>query len=132
MENETRTPSTAIAPVASIADARKRKEEQDTAPLEAYKPNAARIQEGKDDWMITTCDGEQTYVYLATKGPKAKRFKVTEVYPGMAKKRTAIRDVKEPKDLLLLGKHENISDVIEDIADALFGDLELEDDGTEG
>lgn len=115
--------------IVSIADAKKAKAEKENefAPLEAVEPGATRIQ--GDDWLITACDGEQTYIYLASKAKGRKNFKVTELYPGLTKKRTAVREADKPIDLLLVGKHQHISDVIEDISETLFADLEWEDDG---
>jgi hypothetical protein len=118
--------------VSSIADARKRKEEAEIedAPFEAFAPQALRIQ--GDDWQVSACDGEQHYVYLVTKGPRAKNYKVTEVYPGLAKKRTAARDADAQIDLVFTGKFPTVEDALEDIEAALLGDLEDFEEGEDG
>jgi hypothetical protein len=120
--------------VADIAAARaKRDATIEDAPLEAYAPNAAKI-DGTGDWLIRACDGEQEYVWLATKRKGAKRFKLTEVYPGLSKKRTHLRDAKVAEDLVLTCDSTEIGDVIEDLDEVVFEDFEVdeEDDGTDG
>jgi hypothetical protein len=123
MKNDDKTGTNLV----SLADARQQREENeaDVAPYEAFEPQAVKLQ--GDDWLVTACDGEQNYVYLVTKAKRAKTLKVVEVYPGLAKKRTSVRDASEPIDLVFTGKHTDLNDVIEDIAEALLGDLEEED-----
>jgi hypothetical protein len=124
------TEQTKLALVRNIKDAPKKKAD-DVAPLEAFEPGAVRIQANADDWQITACDGEQTYIYVASRKKGAKTYGVTEVYPGFARKKTAAREVTEQKDLLLVGRYPEISDVLEEISDALFGEFE-EEPGEEG
>lgn len=123
MDNNTNDNTPALALVTNIADARKAKQtnQVEESPLEAFGPVSILIQ--GDDWQITACDGEQSYMWLARKKSKrSKGYTVTEVYPGLTKKRTALRDVKEPIDLEM--QHTNplatMSDVLEDLAEIIF------------
>ena len=68
--------STLLASVTNIKDAAKRQQD-DVAPLEAFAPQALKIQ--GDDWQITVCDGDQTYVFMVTKRKGAKTSRVEEV-----------------------------------------------------
>ncbi|MEE8615538.1 MAG: hypothetical protein V3T11_10050 [Roseateles sp.] len=117
--------------VTNISDARERRENRDqgdVAPLEAHGPTAVKVDGTADDWLITGCDGDQVYIYLAVKKTKrSKTFTVTEVYPGLLKKRTALREADEPIDLVLLGKHSDLNEVLQDIDEDMVGDLEPED-----
>ena len=82
--------------VTNISDARERRENRDqgdVARLEAHGPTDVKVDGTADDWLITGCDGDQVYIYLAVKKTKrSKTFTVTEVYPGLLKKRTALRE----------------------------------------
>ena len=109
--------------VTSIAVARhKREEASDTAPLEAFAPQITRIQ--REDYLLSACDGEQSYVWFARKGKTRKTFQVVEVYPGLDKKRTAFRDATEAKDLVLTLKCDAIEAVRQALEDLVFEDLE--------
>jgi hypothetical protein len=130
-KTETETKPT---PVANIADARAKKDAAiETAPLEAYAPNAVKI-DGTEDWLIRACDGEQEYMWLATKRKNAKRFTVTEVYPGLLKKRTDLRDADSAEELVLDSKCTSMPDLIEDLEEIVFEGFEEDDeeDGTDG
>ena len=89
-------------------------------PLRAYSPRAVRIQ--GDDWVVTGCDGEQTYVYLATRERNRKTYRIVEAYPGFAKPRTSLREVKTERDLELTGRHRTINEVVQDIGAILCGE----------
>ena len=122
-------PGTDLATVTDISNARAKKQEAQESPFEASPPQAIRLQ--NDDWYITGCDGEQNYVWIARKKTKrSKTYSVTEVYPGMSKKRTDVRDVKEPIDLEMTDTKDlkSISDVLEDLDDALFADFVEDED----
>jgi hypothetical protein len=121
-----------LAVVSNLADARKRKSKAEaTSPLEAFPPMAVKLQ--GDDWQITGCDGEQVYVWTAIKKTKrSKTFTVTEVYPGLQKKRTDLRDASEAADLVLDSKCSKLDDIIEDLEETLFEGFAEEDDGTAG
>jgi hypothetical protein len=113
----------------------KAQRELDEAPLEAFAPQARRI-DGTRDWYITGSDGEQFYLWLATKRtPKTKRFTVTEVYPGVRKKSTHLRDVQTPEDLILEASKssgdEMIGAVLEEIEAMLFEDIVFDEDAQE-
>jgi hypothetical protein len=125
-ENESKPTGT----VTNIADARSKKDQGvEDAPLEGYAPNAVKI-DGTNDWLIRACDGEQEYVWLATKRKNAKRFKLTEVYPGLLKKRTELRDAKTAEDLVLISDATEIGEVCEDLEDVIFEGFEDCDEGT--
>lgn len=132
MLKDNNTPGTALATVGSIADARaKKKDADEESPYEACEPQAVRIQD--DDWHITGCDGEQTYIWLARKKTKrSKSYTVTEVYPGMTKKSTDLRDVKESIDLEMTDTADlkTISDVLEDLSNTLFADFMVDENET--
>lgn len=88
--------------------------------MRAFSPRAVRIQ--GDDWIVTGCDGEQTYVYLAVLQARRKTYRVTEIYPGFSIKRTSLREVKNDKDLELTGRQRTIAEVVENIKAILCGD----------
>lgn len=109
-----------LAQVASIETARAAREAE-TAPLELFEPVSIKLQD--DDHHITACDGEQTYVWLATKKP-GKKYRVVEVYPGMSKRSTILRSARSAQDLVLLGEHATIEEVVQEISELIFADLE--------
>jgi hypothetical protein len=117
--------------IVSLDDARQRKDAE--APLEACAPQAHKV-DGDDAWHITGSDGEQTYIWLAYKKSKrSKRYTIVEVWPGMTKKRTALRDVRDASELELEADKgakgvDSISDVLEELEGILFQDIEFEDD----
>jgi hypothetical protein len=117
-----------LAPVTSLAEVKKAREAEDFAPLELFEPVAIKLQ--GDDYQITACDGEQTYVWLATKKP-GKAYRVVETFPGMSKRSTLLRSVKNKRDLVLLGTSQTIEEVVEEIAEVIFADLEEVGTGTD-
>lgn len=132
MDSNTTDSTPVLALVTNIADARKARTAKDEeADLEVSGPQAIKLQ--GDEWMISACDGEQVYVWVARKKTKrSKGYTIFEVYPGLAKKRTALRNARVPKDLEM--KHPRplttLSDVLEDLEGIVFEDIE--DDGEEG
>ena len=112
--------------VVDLEVVRQKKESGDeTLLLELYSPNAIKLQD--DDWIIRACDGETEYVWLATR--KKKLYRVVEVYPGKARKRTFIRDLNV-HGLEVSGRFDHISKVLEYIDGLITDDLEFENDGT--
>lgn len=118
-----------------LADARKRKADTTEAPLEAVEPGAHKF-DGEDAWFIRGCDGEQEYMWIARKKTRrSKGYTVTEVFPGLAKKKTDLREALEADDLVMCkdnGKTQtyvDIGDVIEELWELLFEGLEEDDDG---
>jgi hypothetical protein len=117
--------------VIKLADAKKAREEQvqDVAPLEACPPQAIKF-DGEDAWHITGCDGEQVYMWIAYRKRKSsKRYTIAEVFPGMLKPDTALRDAESAEDLVLEpeGKFkgtEQIGDVLEDLEALLYEGVE--------
>ncbi len=93
------------------------------APLEAYPPQAVQIQD--EDFLIRACDGDHEYIWIAEK--RAKTYKVTEVYPGLAEPDTHAREATEPVDLVVGGRFKHLSDILEALTEAVFHDTELED-----
>ena len=128
MKNDDKKPGAnlVLAQVASIEAARAAREAE-IAPLELFEPTAIKLQD--DDHHITACDGEQTYVWLATKKP-GKKYRVVEVYPGMSKRSTLKRSARSAQDLVLLGDYETIEEVIAELAEIIFEDLEEVGTGT--
>jgi len=98
--------------------------DEEIAPHEAFVGDPEHIV--GDDHLIRGCDGEQHYVYLATRGPKTKRFKVVEIYPATLKKETDLREGCEPGDLLVGKRFVDMDEVQAHIHDLLLGDLELD------
>jgi hypothetical protein len=88
--------------------------------LDVVKPKATELQGG--DYLITGCDGEQTYLWIARAPKRSKRFKVTEVYPGVAVKRTRLRDADGAEDIELeaVKGYETIEGVVEDLTEILL------------
>ena len=119
-----------IIPIESARGRHARDAKQDD--LEAFSPEAEPI--GGDDHVIVGCDGEQHYVWLATRKKNAKNYKVSEVYPGALKRKTAIRDLKDP-DFDVSDVVQNaatIDDVLAELEGVTVGDLVLDGDGTDG
>lgn len=91
------------------------------SPFEAFKPEIIELQ--GDDALIRACDGEQTYLWLVTRAKGAKTFKVCEVYPGLAKKKTELRDATDDEDLVFTGRYKTIDEAREALNAALFEDF---------
>jgi hypothetical protein len=94
------------------------------APLEAYPPQAILL--SGEDFIIQGCDGDHVYVWIARRVSWKGRdvYSVAEVYPGLAAKRTNLRDAKDAKDLVLRMRFEALSDILEDLSNYLFEDFE--------
>ena len=115
--------------VVDLEQVRKKKaEEEETLPLELYSPNAIKLQD--DDWAIRACDGETEYMWLATRKKNKKFYRVVEVYPGKARMKTFIRDLRE-HSLEMSCRFDHISLVLEFIDDQIMDGLEFENDGTD-
>ena len=95
---------------------KKRKASAEESPHEAYGPRVSAL---GGDFVIAASDGEQHYVWLAVKG-KRKTFKVTEVYPGLTKKRTAMREATEAADLVLTCNYETLEEVQAALEEIVF------------
>lgn len=96
--------------------------EVETAPLEAYPPQAVLL--AGEDYVIRACDGDHEYLWTAQK--KRTKYHVIEVYPGLAVSESPVRDAYEQADLDL-GDYPSISDALEYLTQALFEDFEFED-----
>ena len=97
----------------------------ETAPFEAYKPQAIALQ--GDDFIVRLSDGDHEHVYLATRKSGGKQYSVIEVYPGVSVKHTHMRDV-EPgeKDLRVPGRYTSIEAVVEMLTALWSEDMEPE------
>jgi len=118
MANESNVTSITVG--AKIRKEKKKRDASAESPHEAYEPRVSAL---GADFIIAACDGEQHYVWLASKG-KRKTFQVKEVYPGLAKKRTALRDATEAADLVLTGTYATLEDVQTALAEVLFEGFE--------
>ena len=98
---------------------------EDIAPLEAYE--AEHLQLSPTDFLISACDGEQAYAWIASKPRKRKTFKVVEVYPGLDQARTDIREASSAEDLILDGKWSDLDELKADLTDIVFEGIEIED-----
>ena len=132
MDNTTPDNTPKLATVTPIADARKTKATQDeVAELEVSGPQTIKLQ--GDEWLVNACDGEQVYVWLVRKKTsRSKGYTMTEVYPGLTKKRTKLRNAKTPIELEIECKvpRTTMADVLEDLEDIIFEDFEEDSDGT--
>lgn len=105
-----------------------KQQKEEVAPLEAYPAESLPLNE--TDFVITGCDGDQAYVWIASKPRKRKRFKVVEVYPGLDKPKTALRGsgedgpCTEAIDMVLEGTWTTIDELKEDLTDMLFEGFE--------
>ncbi len=117
---------TTLASVANIADARKAK--KDAAKRSPVVLPMVRHLDNTH-FEVSACDGQQSYIWLAKKLKGG--FKVQEIFPGLTKKRTRVRDAKEAIDLVLKGLYRDEQDVLEELDDALFGDEEEEEEEDE-
>lgn len=105
----------------------KTKQENEVAPLEAYPPKPDILQ--GEDFIIRGCDGDQEYVWIAHW--RKKTYVVSEVYPGMFAKRTAIRKVEAPEDLVdvLEGRFTDLPAVVKELTEILMEGFEDDGDG---
>lgn len=94
--------------------------ETEDALLDAYAPTALLLQ-GRDH-VIRACDGDQEYVYLATFGRNL--FTVTEVYPGLDKPRTHVRDAETLQELIV-GKFKTVELAMEKLKAMIFEGFEF-------
>jgi hypothetical protein len=121
--------------VTDIGEARRKKKSQlkeEQAPFEAFHVEALDL--GNGAFVLAGGDGDHSYVWIADRGKTGKRktFRVREVYPGLDKKKTPIRDADEEVDLLLKGGWTTIDEVKEDLNEILFEGFEVcELDGDE-
>lgn len=83
----------------------------DDAELEGYAPEATLIQ--KSDYLIRACDGDQEYIWLATR--RKKTYRVVEIYPGLTVKETAMREAEEERDLVVSDRAPSIEAVVADL-----------------
>lgn len=91
------------------------------APFEAYAPVALLLQ--GDDFVIRACDGDQEYVYIAMK--KRSKYTVMEVYPGLSKPDTNVREIDSQKELTVPGKYDTIEAVVEMLRERIFEGFEF-------
>jgi hypothetical protein len=112
--------------VTDIKDARAKKKRvaEDIAPFEAYE--AEHLQLSPTDFLISACDGEQAYAWIASKPHRRKTFKVVEVYPGLDRPKTDIREASSAEDLILDGKWSSLDELKADLTDIVFEGLEIE------
>ncbi len=117
MEQQTPT----LAAVPNLADKRKAKKKAE-AKLQKIAPVARKVSDKM--FEVSACDGHQLYMWVAEKRGKSAKFKVTEIFPGLAKKKTRVRTAEEALDLVLEGKFDDEDDVLEEIDEILFEDDE--------
>lgn len=97
----------------------------ETAPLEAYAPQAMVLQ--GNDYIIRACDGDHEYVYLCTQTKRSGLYDVIEVYPGINVRSTHVRDVDPGEtELRVPGRYRAIEEVMNVLHDLILGDLEME------
>jgi hypothetical protein len=89
--------------------------------LEAYAPQAVKLV--GEDFLIRGCDGDHEYVWLALK--RKATYKVVEVYPGLKASETNIREAESADDLILSGRFSDLSDILEELSEALFADFDF-------
>jgi len=83
---------------------------------EIEAPQAFAIPDS-DDCILIGSDGEQGYVWLASK--MRKRFRVTEIYPGEAQRKTLLRDLDDD-ELELAAKFSTVEEIIDDLVDTII------------
>lgn len=91
------------------------------APFEAYAPIALLLQD--DDFVIRACDGDQEYVYIAML--KRSKYTVMEVYPGLSKLETNVREIDKQSDLTVPGKYDTIEAAVEMLRERIFEGFEF-------
>lgn len=94
--------------------------EAEDAPLTAYAPTALLLQDR--DHVIRACDGDQEYIYLATCG--RNNFTVVEVYPGLSKPKTHVRDAEALHELVV-GKFKTVELALSKLKDMIFEGFEF-------
>jgi hypothetical protein len=100
------------------------------APMEAHGPEVVALQD--EDHLVKVCDGDQIYLYVVSRPKGRKTFKITEIYPGLAKPDTDLRtEIKEPIDLEMTGRFKNLKECFEQIEGIVFEDFEDEPEGGE-
>lgn len=104
---------------------KKAEPKDEIAPLEAYAPQALMLQ--GEDFLIRGCDGDQEYVWVAHW--RGKTYTITEVYPGLLKKRTTLRDADEPDDLKLEGRFKDLPEALEELTEILMEGFDDDGDG---
>lgn len=91
--------------------------EVEEAPLEAYAPHAAPLQ--NEDFLIRGCDGDIEYVWIAEK--RNTFFCVTEVYPGLSAPETELREAADMDDLVFsVGALKTLDKVLDELTERLF------------
>ena len=113
-----------LAAVQNLDKARKAKKKREKNSLAIFAPVARSLQ--GDTHEISACDGQQTYLWVLSKRKGDKTFTVREIYPGLIRKHTRIRDVKEATDLVLEGRFTDVEDALEELYEVLFEGLDVD------
>lgn len=95
--------------------------DEEVSELEAYPPQAVQLV--GEDFLIRGCDGDHEYVWLALK--RKATYRVVEVYPGLKAPETNIREAETADDLVLSGRFTDLSDILEELSEALFEGFEF-------
>jgi hypothetical protein len=117
-------------PVIDLGKARKTKKAkakamvEEFAPFEAFAPTTLQLQ--GDDWQIVGCDGDQHYVWIASKGKGRKTYRVEEVYPARLKRSTRIRTLEGDDPAVLPIRCETIEATLAALKEELFEDMVME------
>ncbi len=100
--------------------------ETEDSPLEAFAPERMGAPHlAADAGLYAGCDGEDAYVWYIRPNKTASKLVITEVVPGIDKKKTRLRTVKSLTDLTRsTGKL--LSVVLDDLREDMLGDLEPE------
>jgi hypothetical protein len=110
-------------PVIDLGKARKAKKAraEEFAPFEAFEPTTLKLQ--GDDWQIVGCDGDQHYVWIASRQKGRKTYRVEEVYPAHLAMETRIRTLDSDGPAVLPIREATIEATLAAIKEELFVDM---------